>query len=222
MRRLSPVFGIGSGIETVKNVSPIQYRTSQKQFRYTAGLEIYLDDLHLSTGGNIHADGQRSARLNGPSVLSVKIRKDEPFVLDFATRPEVLFACPKNTYRIARGQDLRVEAVLVDPKLDLMVTDLERGRRVLEAPDENTLRLTLYGTGAGLVVACGFWLLSYTWRSRKRILLVPAGLAVVAALVPPIILYTTNIEYNYSDMAPEVTIARSNGQIVASGSMPFG
>jgi hypothetical protein len=189
---------------------------------YTAGLEIYLGDLHLSTASNIHADGRRDARLNGPPVLGVKIREDKPFVLDFSARPEVVFASPAQRQGVACGQEIRVEAVLVDPELDLMVTDLERGRLALGTPDDDALISVLYGTGAGMVVACGLWLLSYRWRSRRRILLILAGLTAVAALAPAAILYAANLERKYDDISPRVTIARSDGEIVASGTMPFG
>jgi hypothetical protein len=189
---------------------------------YTAGLEIYLGDLHLSTAGNIHADGRRAARGDDPPVLGIKIRKDKPFVLDLSARPEVLFASPGDQHWVARGQELRVEAALVDPELDLMVTDLERGRLALQAPDDNVMILVLSGTAAGVAAAGILWLLSYCLRSRRRILLVLAGLTAIITLVPPAILYAAHLEREYNDISPRVTITRSDGEIVAAGIMPFG
>jgi len=189
---------------------------------YAAGLEIYLGDLHLSTGANIHADGRRDARFNDSPVLGVKIREDKPFVFDLSAPPEVLFASPVEKQHIARGQELRVEAVLLDPKLDLMVTDLERGRLVFDPPENGTFSLAMCGTGAGGLLACGLWLLSRRWRTRRRMLLILAGLTLIIALVPAAILYATNIEHRYTDISPGVTIARGDGEIVATGIMPFG
>ena len=189
---------------------------------YAAGLEAYLGDLHLSTGGNIHADGRPWARRDGPPALSVKIREDKPFVLDFSTRPEVLFASPGQQHRIAPGQELQVEAVMADPELDLMVTDLERGKLVAGAPENDMFKLATLGTGIGAAIACVFWLCSHLWRSRRWTLLTLAVLTVIIAVSPMGILYVTNIERQYTDISPGVSIARSDGEVVATGVMPFG
>ena len=59
----------------------------------------------------------------------MKIRKDAPFVLDFANKPDVVFASPAKD-RIARpGDEVEVKAVLVDPVLDIMIRGLDDTRR---------------------------------------------------------------------------------------------
>jgi hypothetical protein len=70
---------------------------------------------------NIHADGIPQGRATeAPSVYAIKIREDEPFVLDLSGTPEVLFATPGKDHRIKRGDELEVKAVLIDPTLDIM------------------------------------------------------------------------------------------------------
>ncbi len=189
---------------------------------YTAGLDIYLGDLHLSTGHNRYVDGRRDARANDSPVLSVKIRQGKPFVLDFSAQPEVLFTSPGKDERITCGQELFVEAVLVDPELDLMFTDLERRNRSLEALHSDEFEFTLFGTGIGITVALGFGLISCLWRSMRRTFLVLGALVAIIAIMPPVVFYAMHIEHRYKDISPNVTITRSDGEIVATGIMPFG
>ena len=54
-------------------------------------------------------------------IYGIKIKKDRPFVLDFSNEPEVLFIEPISTQRFKTGEEIRVMAVLIDPKLDIMI-----------------------------------------------------------------------------------------------------
>ncbi len=56
----------------------------------------------------------------------LKIRKGEPYVLCFSERAEVLFVSPAKETRIKPGDELTVEAVLIDPKLDVVIGDLQQ------------------------------------------------------------------------------------------------
>ncbi len=191
---------------------------------YSPGLEVYLDRLHLSISQNIHSDGQRSGRLEGPYEFGIKIREDRPFVLDFSGKPEVLFTAPARGHRIRLGEQLNVEAVLTDPKLDIMISDLERADLDYEVPnllDDNYYPYLLAFT-AGLVVAGFSLILSILIRSKRRFFLTSAGLFTALTIGAAIVCYVASLELDYQNISPIVTIARSNGKIIARGVMPFG
>ena len=81
--------------------------------------------LAIGFSQNYHSEGKRQSRDGRPNVYGITIRKDQPFVLDFANQPEVMFTSPTNSQRIKPGDTLLVAAVLVDPKLDIMIRRLE-------------------------------------------------------------------------------------------------
>ena len=70
---------------------------------------------------NYHSDGRPRDRQGRPPVYFIKIRKDKPFVLDFANKPEVMFVSPARHQVLKPGDELHVAAVLVDPVLDIMI-----------------------------------------------------------------------------------------------------
>ena len=189
---------------------------------YIAGLEIYFDDLHLSTGGNIHSDGHRAARIDGPHVLSVKIREDEPFILDFSNKPEILFASPAKEHRLKLGEHLKVEAVLIDPKLDLMVTGIEKVEHGFVSSDSDWTFFIYQGHLWADAIAVILCLLSVIMHSKRRIFLVLAGLVTAITVGSAVVYFVISIECVYDNISPSVKIARSDGEIVASGVMPFG
>jgi len=82
--------------------------------------------LSISISQNYHNDGQRMAK-NHPKlafekwIYGIKIREDCPFVLDFSNEPEVLFIEPISTQRFKTDEEVKVMAVLIDPKLDIMI-----------------------------------------------------------------------------------------------------
>jgi hypothetical protein len=53
------------------------------------------------------------------------VRKDKPFILDFSSKPAVMFTSPPKDLRVKAGEKLRVEAVLIDPVLDIMIRGLK-------------------------------------------------------------------------------------------------
>jgi len=189
---------------------------------YALGLEIFFDDLHLSTGANIHSDGHRLARIDDPPVLSVKIREDVPFILDFSNKPEILFASPAKEHRLKKGEQLQIEAVLIDPVLDIMFTDIEKAKSGFVLPESDWNLVIFRGVAFGIVLAVIFWLLSVIIRSKRRVFLTLSGLIVAITVVPFVIYYFINHENEYDDISPTVLISRSNGENVAEGVMPFG
>ncbi|MBN2315008.1 MAG: hypothetical protein JXM79_13840 [Sedimentisphaerales bacterium] len=68
----------------------------------------------------------------GDRIFGIQIREDKPFVFDFSNKPEVLFASPAKDCRIRLNEELTVKAVLIDPKLDIMIrgpTDTSRKKK---------------------------------------------------------------------------------------------
>ncbi len=64
--------------------------------------------------------------------LSIKIRPNQPFVLDFANKPDALFVSPSKDAAFKPGDEIEVKAVLIDPPLDIRV----RGLDTLQKPTE--------------------------------------------------------------------------------------
>jgi hypothetical protein len=191
---------------------------------YIPWLEIYLDRLHLTISQNIHSDGNRMAKLDGPHTFPVKIREDKPFVLDFSDKPEIIFVAPARNHKLKLGEELKVEAVLTDPVLDIRFNDLELADLDYEIPDlmdDDYLPYTIAFT-TGLAVALFLWLLSLLIRSKHRFFLTSAGLVTVLTIGFAIVCYLVNLKLDYREVSPSVAITRSNGEIVASGAMPFG
>ena len=63
-----------------------------------------------------------------------------PFALDFSNKPDVMFASPAKDQRVKLGESLEVKAVLVDPKLDLMIRNLDdTTRKQNKGPDGQPL-----------------------------------------------------------------------------------
>ena len=191
---------------------------------YAPWLEVYLDRLHLSISRIDHSKGKRFDQYEKPNTYGIKIREDKPFVFDFSKKAEVLFVVPPKDHRIRLGEQLNVEAFLTDPALDITVDDLELADLDYEIPDlmdDDYLPYTIAFT-AGLAMALFLWLLSLLIRSKRRFFLTTAGLVTVLAIGFAIVCYVASLELDYHDISPNVTVVRSDGEIVATGIMPFG
>ena len=81
--------------------------------------------LHIAASYNYHSDGKPRDRGGQPAVYAMAIRKDKPFVLDFSNKPDVMFASPAKDQQVKLGESLEVKGVLVDPKLDMMIRNLD-------------------------------------------------------------------------------------------------
>jgi hypothetical protein len=188
---------------------------------YTASLDFFLDDLRIGTSANSHTDGCWRSQIEvGPS-LQIRIREDESFVLDFSNKPEVIFTSPQKGLRLRPGEQLQVQPILLDPKLDIMITEIQKEAGFNLVPQESDLPyLVSCGITSGVSIAI-LLLLSVFKRSKRRVLLVLAGLVTVITVGSAVAYCTVNIEMDYVNILPCITIARSNGEIVASGVAPF-
>ncbi len=99
----------------------------------------YYPDLLTGTYGslnfmvlrNMHADGRPRGRARGQNeVYPIKIRADQPCVLDFSSKPQVLFVSPVRDLRLRPGEELNVKAVLIDPALDIMFRLIRKGNQL--------------------------------------------------------------------------------------------
>ena len=90
---------------------------------YPLYLSITYGRLHINVSDNYHSDGHRRG-WDQPRNFFVKIRKDQPFTLDFSHRSAVLFASPAKDQRFKPGDEISVKAVLIDPVFDIMVRRL--------------------------------------------------------------------------------------------------
>ncbi len=91
-----------------------------------ASTTIQYGPLTIDISQNYHGDGQRRAKIHPKLafekwIYGIKITKDRPFVLDFSNEPEVLFIEPTRAQRFNTGEEVEVMAVLIDPKLDIMI-----------------------------------------------------------------------------------------------------
>jgi len=88
-------------------------------------LTITFGLLRITISRNYHSDGKLRDRSENPIFYGIKIRKDKPFVLDFSNKPEMMFVSPSKGHQVKLGGQLRVEADLIDPKLDIKIRRLE-------------------------------------------------------------------------------------------------
>ncbi len=88
-------------------------------------LTIHYGPLRISVSQNYHADGKPRDRGGRPPVYGIKIRKDQPFYLDFSNKPTVMFASPAKAQRYKPGETVMAKAVLIDPVLDIMIRGLD-------------------------------------------------------------------------------------------------
>ena len=96
---------------------------------YTIDLtRIEYGSLHISISDNYHSDGKRQDPTR-QRHFSIKIRKDKPFELDFSNKPEVMFASPVKDSVVKPGDEVVVNAVLIDPALDIMIRRLDDTRQ---------------------------------------------------------------------------------------------
>jgi len=96
---------------------------------YPAIVTVRVGDVRISVSNNYHVDAQGRSRDDREVVHGIKIRADKPYVLDFSTKPVVAFVRPTKKERVSLGGEVKVEAVLLDPVLDVMI------RRLYSVPD---------------------------------------------------------------------------------------
>ena len=90
---------------------------------YPALVYVDLGNLRIMASNNYHTNAQGQRSRSGP-VHGIAIRADKPYILDFSNKPTVVFTEPAARRQIARGNEVTVKAVLVDPVLDIMIRRL--------------------------------------------------------------------------------------------------
>jgi hypothetical protein len=79
----------------------------------------------VSLSENYYAKEEPHAQITQPPAGSVKIRKDKPFVLDFSSKPAVLFISPPQKQTFKPGDSIYLRAAIIDPELNLLVRGLD-------------------------------------------------------------------------------------------------
>jgi len=88
-------------------------------------INVTYDNLNIDISDNYHtnAQGQSGGK---KTVYGMQVREDKPYVLDFSNEPMVIFdQPPKNQTSFSRGREIKFAAVLIDPKLDIMIRGLD-------------------------------------------------------------------------------------------------
>jgi hypothetical protein len=132
-------------------------------------MKVTYDNLSIDISNNYHTNAQGQS---GPMniVYGMQVREDKPYVLDFSNEPMVIFDRPPITQiTFSRGQEIKFAAVLIDPKLDIMIRGL----------DDTSVQVEKE-TSSG-----------HKYKRSKS-------------------------------LDPNVVIARSDGEVIAEGVMPFG
>lgn len=114
---------IGNGLEQVWPKRNKSYRLPIGDYLPTY-MQINFKNLRFGISENYHKDGEPLGKIRGSKKYEIKIREDKPYILDFTNKPAVIFTSPAKNYRIRLGKELKVEAVLIDPELDIMIRSL--------------------------------------------------------------------------------------------------
>lgn len=189
---------------------------------YTPGdLAVYYGPLYFVIVGNRYVDGKPYG--SRPMTYPLKIREREPCVLRFSKRAEVLFASPAKETRIKPGDELTVEAVLIDPKLDIVIEDLRR------MPQEDKPRYVLPLLGAVVSIPLLAWLLDARSRRYRFLPLLSLVGLVLLGSVLGMQHIANSASYrkafgleSYDRLNSGVTIYRANGEMVAGDVIPLG
>ena len=93
---------------------------------YTAYImKVTYDNLAIDISNNYHTNAKGQS---GPEniVYGIQVRENKPYVLDFSNEPMVIFDQPPSSQTtFSRGDEIKFAAVLVDPKLDIMIRGLD-------------------------------------------------------------------------------------------------
>ncbi len=88
-------------------------------------MHITYDNLDICISNNYHTNAQGQS--GGKDVVyGIQVREDKPYVLDFSNEPMVIFdQPPMSQTSFSRGDEINFAAVLIDPKLDIMIRGLD-------------------------------------------------------------------------------------------------
>lgn len=88
-------------------------------------LTVSYGDLTLFLMPNYYSEsGQRIAYDPAAERYPLRIEKDRPLVLDFSSKPRMVFRSPAEGEHIKAGQTIQVGVLLVEPKLDAVFRDI--------------------------------------------------------------------------------------------------
>lgn len=113
---------------------------------YTAYIiAVTYDNLSISISNNYHTNAQGQPRDKKETVYGMQVHKDKPYVLDFSNEPMVVFdQPPQSKTSFSRGQEIEFAAVLIVPKLDIMIRGLDdtsvKVDREYKDPDGKVIR----------------------------------------------------------------------------------
>ena len=89
-------------------------------------MSVIYDNLSIEISDNYHTNAQGQSRPEKQIVYGMQVRQDKPYVLDFSNEPVVVFdQPPANRTAFSRGDEIQFAAVLIDPKLDIMIRGLD-------------------------------------------------------------------------------------------------
>ena len=88
-------------------------------------ISVEFGRLRIAISQNYHSEGKPRDRAGRARTYGLTVRKDQPCVLDFSSKPDVMFASPSRAQRFKPGDTIEVKAVLVDAKLDFMIRGLD-------------------------------------------------------------------------------------------------
>lgn len=93
---------------------------------YTAYLmKVTYDNLAIDISNNYHTNAKGQSR-DKEVVYGMQVREDKPYVLDFSNEPMVVFdQPPRSMTSFGRGDQIKFAAVMIDPKLDIMIRGLD-------------------------------------------------------------------------------------------------
>ncbi len=88
-------------------------------------MSVSLGKVRFAFSDNYYQSATGQTRSSPEGRYNLPIRAEKPCVLDFSNKPVVTFVRPTPNDRISRGREMRVEAVLADPVLNIMIRRLE-------------------------------------------------------------------------------------------------
>jgi len=93
---------------------------------YTAYIiKVTYDNLAIDISNNYHTNAQDKSA-GKEIVYGMQVREDKPYVLDFSNEPMVIFDQPSGSQTtFSCGDEIKFAAVLIDPKLDIMIRGLD-------------------------------------------------------------------------------------------------
>lgn len=97
-------------------------------------LTIHYDAFTIDLRSNSHSDGKLWNRRGRPRLLLIQIRKDKPFVLELANKPEFYFSGMKKERTYKPDEEVYFRAVLIEPVLDILFSGLEDSRKKINDP----------------------------------------------------------------------------------------